>query len=156
MVALPDWAQRVGTLRKELGLKQVQFAAKFGVTQAAISRWESGAKEPSAENYIRMGNMAAKPGCFWFLEKAGVDVTRLRRLFLEEKQEPKTPNCILHWRHSCPKYISSLLTFEGKLSPVNTLIFAVLPTVASSGWSPLGRGSVARADAPVSRQTAAG
>jgi len=85
MVALPDWAQRVGTLRKELGLKQVQFAAKFGVTQAAISRWESGAKEPSAENYIRMGNMAAKPGCFWFLEKAGVDVTRLRRLFLEEK-----------------------------------------------------------------------
>src|SRR5437773_2514162 len=49
MVALPDWAQRVGTLRKELGLKQVQFAAKFGVTQAAISRWESGAKQPPVD-----------------------------------------------------------------------------------------------------------
>jgi transcriptional regulator with XRE-family HTH domain len=87
-VVLPEWAQRVAALRKELGLKQVDFAAKFGVTQAAISRWERGAKEPSAEIYIRMGNIAAKPACFWFLEKAGLDVSRLRSLFLEEK--PRT------------------------------------------------------------------
>ena len=33
---LPDWAQQVGALRKKLGLKQVEFAERFGVTQPAV------------------------------------------------------------------------------------------------------------------------
>ena len=82
----PEWALRVRALRKSLDLKQVEFAARFSVTQAAVSRWESGTKEPSPENYIRMANMAAKPACLWFLEKAGVDVPRLRNLILNEKE----------------------------------------------------------------------
>jgi len=77
---LPDWAQQVAALRKKLGLKQVEFAEKFGVTQPAVSRWETGEIEPSLEHYIRMGNMAPEPGCFWFWEKAGVDVNRIRNL----------------------------------------------------------------------------
>jgi len=85
-VTVPDWALRVRALRKSLDLKQVEFAARFSVTQAAVSRWENGTKEPSPENYIRMANMAAKPACFWFLEKAGVDVPRLRRLILNGKE----------------------------------------------------------------------
>jgi hypothetical protein len=85
-VTVPDWALRVRALRKSLDLKQVEFAVRFSVTQAAVSRWESGTKEPSPENYIRMANMAAKPACLWFLEKAGVDVPRLRTLILNEKE----------------------------------------------------------------------
>jgi DNA-binding XRE family transcriptional regulator len=80
LVTVPEWAERVAALRKKLGLKQVEFARKFHVTQAAISLWESGAKQPSVENYIRMGNMASEPECFWFWEKAGVDVNRIRSL----------------------------------------------------------------------------
>jgi hypothetical protein len=56
----------------------VEFAKRFNVTQAAVSRWESGVKEPSTENYIRMGNLAREPGCYWFWKKAGVDVDRIR------------------------------------------------------------------------------
>jgi DNA-binding transcriptional regulator YiaG len=74
----PEWAQRVAQLRKKLGLKQVEFAARFSVTQAAISGWESGRKEPSVENYVRMGNIADDPDCYWFWEKAGVDINRIR------------------------------------------------------------------------------
>jgi DNA-binding transcriptional regulator YiaG len=74
----PEWAQRVAQLRKKLGLKQVEFAARFGVTQAAISGWESGRKEPSVENYVRMGNIADDPDCYWFWEKAGLDINRIR------------------------------------------------------------------------------
>ena len=85
-VTVPDWALHVRALRKSLDLKQVEFAARFFVTQAAVSHWESGTKEPSPENYIRMANMAAKPACLWFLEKAGVDVPRLRSLILNEKE----------------------------------------------------------------------
>ena len=87
-MTVPEWAERIAALRKKLALKQVEFAQTFRVTQAAVSLWESGTKEPSVENYIRMGNMAAKPGCFWFLEKAGLDLRRLRSLLAEEK--PKT------------------------------------------------------------------
>jgi DNA-binding transcriptional regulator YiaG len=74
----PEWSQRVRALRQRLQLKQVDFAAHFAVTQAAVSRWEHGTKEPSAENYIRMGNIAGEPECFWFWKKAGMDLSRIR------------------------------------------------------------------------------
>lgn len=74
----PDWAERILALRKNLGLKQVDFATHFGVTQAAVSRWENGSKEPSVENYLRMGNLATAPDCYWFWERAGLDLTRIR------------------------------------------------------------------------------
>jgi len=60
-------------------------AARFSVTQAAVSRWETAIKEPSAENYIRMANMASKIYSFWFLEKARVDLAKFRVLILERK-----------------------------------------------------------------------
>ena len=80
----PEWAQHVEALRRELGLKQVDFAKRFNVTQAAVSRWENGSKEPSVENYIRMGNVARPPECYWFWKHAGFDIERLRNLILEE------------------------------------------------------------------------
>lgn len=79
-MTVPEWAERVAALRKKLELKQIEFAQRFHVTQAAVSRWESGVKEPSVENYIRMGNIAPDPECFWFWEKAGVDINRIRAL----------------------------------------------------------------------------
>jgi DNA-binding transcriptional regulator YiaG len=84
MATRPEWAQKVTELRKSLGLRQVDFAAKFSVTQAAISRWETGIKEPSTENYLKMGNIASRPSCFWFWERAGVDLTRIQ----STEQEP--------------------------------------------------------------------
>jgi len=83
----PEWAQRVIALRRHLGLRQAEFGKHFGVTQAAVSKWESGQKEPSAANYIRMGNLATdQSDCFWFWQKAGVDINRIRTLI--SKQSP--------------------------------------------------------------------
>ena len=73
----PDWAQRVVSLRKELGLSQVQFAELLVVTQGAVSRWESGVKQPSAEHFLQMGNLADENECLWFWRRAGVDVKRI-------------------------------------------------------------------------------
>lgn len=72
-----EWAQRVVSLRKELGLSQVQFAELLAVTQGTVSRWESGAKLPSAEHFLRMGNSADENECLWFWRRAGVDVKRI-------------------------------------------------------------------------------
>ena len=65
---------------EQLGLLQTQFAERLRVTQAAVSRWESGDSEPSPENYIRMANLADDTNCLWFWEQAGVDVYRIKRL----------------------------------------------------------------------------
>jgi len=80
----PEWAQHVKTLREELGLTQADFAKRFEVSQPAVSRWENGTKEPSVENYIRMGNEARPPECCWFWKHAGFDIDRLRTLIAEE------------------------------------------------------------------------
>lgn|SRR5579864_7596927 len=76
-LAVPEWAQRVVALRRNLGLPQAQFANEFAVKQSSVSRWESGRREPSVENYIRMGNLADDASCLWFWERAGVDVKRI-------------------------------------------------------------------------------
>jgi transcriptional regulator with XRE-family HTH domain len=75
----------VTALRRKLGLRQAEFGTHFGVTQAAVSKWEGGRKEPSVANYIRMGNLATdQADCFWFWEKAGVDINRIRNLASKE------------------------------------------------------------------------
>jgi transcriptional regulator with XRE-family HTH domain len=86
---LPEWAQRVVTLRPKLGLLQVQFAEQLAVKQASVSRWESGSREPSVENYIRMGNLADEADCIWFWERAGVDMKRIERWISARKMPGK-------------------------------------------------------------------
>lgn len=46
---MADLATKIRLLRQSLGDNQTQFAGRFGVTQATVSRWESGAMpEPGA------------------------------------------------------------------------------------------------------------
>lgn len=47
-------------LRKKAGLTQEQFAAAAGVTQSAVSQWESGAAFPSA---AKLPKIARALGC---------------------------------------------------------------------------------------------
>ena len=88
-MAGPEWANRIVALRKQLGLLQTQFAELMQVTQAAISQWETGANEPSAESYIRMANLADEINCLWFLEHIGVDISRIERLVAARKPASK-------------------------------------------------------------------
>ena len=93
-MARPDWADRIAALRKDLGLLQTQFAELLGVTQAAVSQWEIGYKQPSGASYIRMGNLANEADCLWFWERGGVDMKRMERWIssrkLPSKKSPKT------------------------------------------------------------------
>ena len=87
----PEWAQRVVSLRKQIGLSQVQFAELLAVTQGAVSRWESGVKQPSAERFLQMGNLADEDECLWFWRRAGVDVKRIA-LVAPRTSPGKTPH----------------------------------------------------------------
>lgn len=46
---LPEWARVIKRFRGLQGLTQQEFAQLYGVTQVAVSYWESGANEPPAE-----------------------------------------------------------------------------------------------------------
>lgn len=47
--ALPEWATVIKRFRGLQGLTQLEFGAKYGVTQVAVAYWEMGTNEPPAE-----------------------------------------------------------------------------------------------------------
>lgn len=49
-----DFGARLAERRNELGLSQDDLAAKVGVTQGAISHFETGIRYPSLETLVRL------------------------------------------------------------------------------------------------------
>lgn len=77
----PEWARRIESFRQALGLKQVPFASALRVTQGAVSRWESGKREPDSRTYIELASFAwtrdADDDRRYFLDRAGIDPTEI-------------------------------------------------------------------------------
>ena len=42
-----DYYSRVKSIRERLGMTQVQFAARIGVSFATVNRWENGQTKPA-------------------------------------------------------------------------------------------------------------
>lgn len=62
---------RIRQARDEAGMSQTQLAAAIGLkSQAAVSKWESGAVVPDMPNLTLIGNALGKDA-FWFLEDQG-------------------------------------------------------------------------------------
>jgi len=76
----PDWAQRVESLRRRLGLSQTALGKKLEVSAMAVSRWERGMQQPPGSCYIRLGNMAGDPECWYFWGRAGLHSSDLMRV----------------------------------------------------------------------------
>jgi SOS-response transcriptional repressor LexA len=53
----PEVRDRIRALRKRLGLDQIPFAQLLGLTQSAVSKWERGLAEPSAEVYGKLSRL---------------------------------------------------------------------------------------------------
>jgi transcriptional regulator with XRE-family HTH domain len=78
--AIPEWARRIEDMRQTRKLSQEGFGSRVGVSAMAVSRWERGVAEPTGETYIRLGNLADAPLCWFFWKRAGLrlsDVTRV-------------------------------------------------------------------------------
>jgi transcriptional regulator with XRE-family HTH domain len=67
--------RRIRALRGHL--TQAEFAKCFGVTQSMISAWEAGRDVPSAEIWIKLGELSGYPDCYWFWQQAGLDQQKL-------------------------------------------------------------------------------
>src|ERR1035437_2778168 len=79
-IAVPEWAHKIEDMRQTRKLSQEGFGNRVGVSAMAVSRWERGVAEPTGETYIRLGNLADAPLCWFFWKRAGLrlsDVTRV-------------------------------------------------------------------------------
>lgn len=85
---LPEWAQRILNLRKRLGLTQTALGERLHYSAMAVSRWERGAKEPPAQGYIALGNLAGEPDSRWFWSRAGLRSADISRLLAKGHARP--------------------------------------------------------------------
>jgi transcriptional regulator with XRE-family HTH domain len=74
---LPDWANRIIALRGHLGINQAELARKLECSAMTVSRWERGLLAPSADFFIRLGNFSNKSDCWFFWERAGLEVRKV-------------------------------------------------------------------------------
>jgi SOS-response transcriptional repressor LexA len=80
-----EWVGRILHIRQRLALNQSEFAARINYSAMAVSRWESGAYEPTAEAYVQMGNLAEGTESTWFWTRAGLKSSDLSRILPEAK-----------------------------------------------------------------------
>ena len=49
--------QRISLYRKKLNISQEELGARLGVSRQAVSKWESGASDPSTSNLLALARL---------------------------------------------------------------------------------------------------
>ena len=92
--AVPEWSQKIMNFRNSLNLSQSDLGKRLGSSAMGVSRWERGIQEPPADIYIRLGNLAGDPLCWYFWGCAGLvtaDVMRVLPAARERLHEARSP-----------------------------------------------------------------
>jgi transcriptional regulator with XRE-family HTH domain len=92
-----DDARRITALRNRFAITQARLAEILGVTQPMVSSWEAGRETPSAESWIKLGNLSPWPDSLWFWEQAGLKPSALAATAekaLRELSKPATPELL--------------------------------------------------------------
>jgi transcriptional regulator with XRE-family HTH domain len=87
-MSAPELSVKIRGLRRRLKLTQAGLAEQVGVSQVAVSRWESGQDEPSAAAYSQLARISGPPDCWFFWEKIGIRMSDIYRALpdLEESR----------------------------------------------------------------------
>jgi SOS-response transcriptional repressor LexA len=78
--ALPEWSIKLDAMRHCLHLSQMEFGKRLNLSAMTVSRWERGVKEPSEGTYLRLGNLAGDPLCWYFWHRAGLSSADVMRV----------------------------------------------------------------------------
>ena len=52
-----EWNERIAAARKAAGLTQEALGEKLGVSRQAVSKWETGAADPSTANLLALARL---------------------------------------------------------------------------------------------------
>lgn len=78
--ALPEWSRKILAFRQALKVSQGELGKRLKTSAMALSRWERGDAEPPADAYIRLGNIANDPLCWFFWGRAGLSTADVMRV----------------------------------------------------------------------------
>jgi DNA-binding transcriptional regulator YiaG len=78
--ALPEWSIKLDAMRHCLHLSQMEFGKRLHLSAMTVSRWERGVKEPSEGAYLKLGNLAGDPLCWYFWQRAGLSSADVMRV----------------------------------------------------------------------------
>jgi phage repressor protein C with HTH and peptisase S24 domain/DNA-binding XRE family transcriptional regulator len=85
----PEWSQKLESVRRGLNLSQHAFGKRLGLSAMAVSRWERGAAEPSGNVYLKLGNIAGDPLCWYFWRRAGLTTGDVMRVLPDANRRLK-------------------------------------------------------------------
>ena len=76
-VTILELNERIAERRKAAGLTQEQLGALVGVTRQAVSKWETGAADPSTSNLLALAKLFGAPAeeLLWEMEREKDDET---------------------------------------------------------------------------------
>lgn len=83
--------ERIRNRREKLKLSQGYVAEQIGVSRQAVSKWETGQSEPTAENLVRLAELFE----ISLAELVGAEENGRGKDGFETRPQPKTPNLIL-------------------------------------------------------------
>ncbi len=83
---IPEWAGRVEKLRHDLKMSQSGLGQQLQYSAMAVSRWERGLQEPPADCYIKLGDLAGNPDCWYFWERAGLKSSQVMRVLPRQRK----------------------------------------------------------------------
>jgi len=78
--SVTEWSRKILTFRQTLKLTQSELGRRLKTSAMAVSRWERGDSEPPPDAYIRLGNIAGDPLCWFFWERAGLSTADVMRV----------------------------------------------------------------------------
>ena len=148
-----EWASRIIALRRRMGISQSEFGKQLNSSAMAVSRWERGVQDPSANIYVQLGNITGDPECWYFWGRAGLhsgDLMRVLPAVRSRLQKDRLPDLQIvqagvHKLHKKPNHLVAIpvlpvvaATHGGKGDPEVALDQAGAETVlaAPSSWCP--------------------
>src|SRR4051812_16682361 len=91
----PKWSLAIEAARKRAGLNQAQFAQRLGTTQSNVSKWESGAYQPTPDIYLQIAGMAAPEDANFFFVLAKLQPEQVERLRIPAAPPAPRPQPII-------------------------------------------------------------
>ena len=124
--ALLEWSRKILAFRHARKLTQSGLAKELNTSGMAVSRWERGEAEPSAEAYIRLGHLAGDPLCWFFWGRAGLSTADLKRIL------PATRRRLRQDRIANIQIVHAGAARVKSLKPTNFVAIPVLPVHAAT------------------------
>jgi DNA-binding XRE family transcriptional regulator len=123
----PDWSCKIEAFRRSLHLNQSELGKKIGASSMAISRWERGQCEPSANIYILLGRLAGDPLCWFFWGRAGLSTSDVMKVL---------PGARVRLREDRIASVQVVQAGAGKTSSLRPTDFVAIPVLPIRAATP--------------------